>query len=230
MRRLFWWLTIVLLAVGVPVMAAAQTGGTLQGRVLDDQGLALPGATVTMTNVETGLNRVIITDTEGWYRAPGAAAGRLRDPRRVERLRHRDSRPRAADDWPGAHRQHDTEGRHAPETVTVTRGAAHRDDQQHAGHDHQPRAARFAAGARAHVHRARPDRARRHRRGRRRCQRRRPVVAQQLVPHRRCQQRQQHPGQPARRPLASKRSASTSSSPISSRPSTAMRPVRSSAW
>lgn len=50
--------------------AAAQTGGTLQGRVVDTQGLALPGATVTLTNVETGWARTDITDDQGWYRAP----------------------------------------------------------------------------------------------------------------------------------------------------------------
>jgi hypothetical protein len=52
------------------VPAAAQTGGTLQGRVVDNQGLALPGATVTLTNVETGWTRTDVSDQEGWYRAP----------------------------------------------------------------------------------------------------------------------------------------------------------------
>lgn len=50
--------------------AAAQTGGTLQGRIVDDQGLALPGVTVTLRNVETGWTRTDVTDEQGWYRAP----------------------------------------------------------------------------------------------------------------------------------------------------------------
>ena len=50
--------------------ATAQTGGTLQGSVTDDQKLALPGATVTLTNTETGWTRSLVTDTEGRYRAP----------------------------------------------------------------------------------------------------------------------------------------------------------------
>jgi len=50
--------------------AVAQTGGTLQGRVMDGQGLALPGANVTLTNVETGWTRTDVTDQQGWYRAP----------------------------------------------------------------------------------------------------------------------------------------------------------------
>src|SRR5687767_126036 len=60
----------ILMVVVLPSRAAAQTGGTLQGRVLDDQGLPLPGATVTLTNVETGWTRSHVTDERGWYRAP----------------------------------------------------------------------------------------------------------------------------------------------------------------
>jgi hypothetical protein len=55
--------------------ASAQTGGTLQGSVLDDQSLALPGATVTLTNLETGWTRSIVTDSEGRYRAPALPPG-----------------------------------------------------------------------------------------------------------------------------------------------------------
>jgi hypothetical protein len=60
----------VVALVLLPVHAAAQTGGTLQGRIVDDQGLALPGATVTLTNTETGWTRTDVTDEQGWYRAP----------------------------------------------------------------------------------------------------------------------------------------------------------------
>jgi hypothetical protein len=54
---------------------AAQTGGTLQGTVLDDQGLALPGATVTFSNLETGWTRSDVTDTQGRYRASALPPG-----------------------------------------------------------------------------------------------------------------------------------------------------------
>lgn len=50
--------------------AMAQTGGTLQGSVIDDQKLVLPGVTITLTNVETGWTRNAVTDAEGRYRAP----------------------------------------------------------------------------------------------------------------------------------------------------------------
>src|SRR5688572_20990403 len=56
-------------------IASAQTGGTLQGAVLDDQGLALPGATVTLTNTETGWSRALTTDADGRYRAPALPPG-----------------------------------------------------------------------------------------------------------------------------------------------------------
>ena len=55
--------------------AAAQTGGTLQGTVTDEQGGALPGATVTLTNTETGWTRASVTDAQGWYRAAALPPG-----------------------------------------------------------------------------------------------------------------------------------------------------------
>jgi hypothetical protein len=55
--------------------ATAQTGGTLQGSVTDDQGLALPGVTVTLKNIETGWTRTVVTNSEGWYRAPALPPG-----------------------------------------------------------------------------------------------------------------------------------------------------------
>lgn len=55
--------------------AWAQTGGTFQGAVKDDQGLALPGATVTLTNVETGWTRSLVTDEGGRYRAAALPPG-----------------------------------------------------------------------------------------------------------------------------------------------------------
>lgn len=53
----------------------AQTGSTLQGSVTDDQGLALPSTTVTLTNTETGWTRTTVTNAEGWYRAAALPPG-----------------------------------------------------------------------------------------------------------------------------------------------------------
>src|SRR5688572_1926418 len=55
--------------------ASAQTGGTLQGTIVDDQGLALPGATITFTNVDTGFSRSDVTDAQGRYRAAALPPG-----------------------------------------------------------------------------------------------------------------------------------------------------------
>ncbi len=66
---------LLVLLVGAPSIASAQTGGTFQGSVKDDQGLPLPGATVTLTNVETGWTRSIVTDEGGRYRAVALPPG-----------------------------------------------------------------------------------------------------------------------------------------------------------
>jgi hypothetical protein len=65
----------LLLCLAPAPPAIAQTGGTLQGTVLDDQGLALPGATVTFSNLETGWTRSDVTDVQGRYRAAALPPG-----------------------------------------------------------------------------------------------------------------------------------------------------------
>src|SRR6185503_7465112 len=64
-----------LLCLATVTSVAAQTGGTLQGSVLDDQGLGLPGATVTFSNIETGWTRSDVTDSQGRYRASALPPG-----------------------------------------------------------------------------------------------------------------------------------------------------------
>jgi hypothetical protein len=50
-----------------PPVAAQLTTGTISGNVIDPGGLALPGASVTITNTETAATRHSTTDTEGAY-------------------------------------------------------------------------------------------------------------------------------------------------------------------
>lgn len=52
-----------------PAVAQGSTGG-FYGVVTDDTGSVVPGATVTITNLRTSLQRVIITDESGHYVAP----------------------------------------------------------------------------------------------------------------------------------------------------------------
>jgi outer membrane receptor protein involved in Fe transport len=63
---------IMLLAVfaGAPRVLSAQSAlGAIQGTIVDQSGSVLPGATVTVTNSETGLSRPTVTDELGIFRA-----------------------------------------------------------------------------------------------------------------------------------------------------------------
>lgn len=60
--------------VAVPV-AAQQTTGNITGRIVDDQGAAIPGVTVTATHTQTRFSRTDITTTEGLYRLTGLPVG-----------------------------------------------------------------------------------------------------------------------------------------------------------
>jgi Carboxypeptidase regulatory-like domain/TonB dependent receptor len=57
---------VLLLLPGV--LSAQGTGASLSGRVLDEQGGALPGATVTARSTSTGLTRSVTTLSDGSYR------------------------------------------------------------------------------------------------------------------------------------------------------------------
>jgi carboxypeptidase family protein len=70
-RRLFLVLIACLLAClsAAPLVAQTVTG-TMRGTVTDRSGAVLPGVTITIRNVETGLERVAVTDKEGSYNGP----------------------------------------------------------------------------------------------------------------------------------------------------------------
>ena len=63
----------VSLAVAAP--ALAQQRGSISGKVLDPDGLALPGATVVITNAGTGFTREAITAETGAYSVPNLEPG-----------------------------------------------------------------------------------------------------------------------------------------------------------
>ncbi len=54
---------------------AQQTTGSIIGRVVDQQGNAVPGVTVSVTNAPTGLTRSGMSDVEGIYRLTGLPVG-----------------------------------------------------------------------------------------------------------------------------------------------------------
>ena len=58
------------------VTAAAQQGTSeLRGQVLDPQGAALPGVTVTVRNQDTGMFRETVSNSDGTYFVSGIIPG-----------------------------------------------------------------------------------------------------------------------------------------------------------
>jgi outer membrane receptor protein involved in Fe transport len=55
--------------------SAQQTTGTIAGVIVDDQGAAVPGATVTAHSVATGFTRTTTTSTSGLYTLPALPVG-----------------------------------------------------------------------------------------------------------------------------------------------------------
>ncbi len=49
--------------------------GTVQGFISDVEGDAIPGATVTATNQDTGIARAVISDANGFYSAKALQVG-----------------------------------------------------------------------------------------------------------------------------------------------------------
>ena len=63
-------LGVIVVASLLPVGLAAQAvTGTIIGLITDSTGSVMPGATVTLTNTNTGLVRVVNTDSNGEYTA-----------------------------------------------------------------------------------------------------------------------------------------------------------------
>jgi carboxypeptidase family protein/TonB-dependent receptor-like protein len=62
---------LFVLALAAPALAQSQAAnGAIEGTITDTSGGTLPGVTVTITNVNTGLERSVVTNERGLYRAP----------------------------------------------------------------------------------------------------------------------------------------------------------------
>ena len=73
-RGRFWGIVVcVFLAGGISL--AQVTTGTIMGTVSDSTGAVIPGATVTIRNVDTGITRTAATDAAGRYRQPQLGLG-----------------------------------------------------------------------------------------------------------------------------------------------------------
>ena len=75
-RWLTGWCTaaiaaLIVLVTALPAAAQSQAiNGSIEGTVKDSSGAALPGVTVTVTNTDTGAQRIVISSDDGAYRAP----------------------------------------------------------------------------------------------------------------------------------------------------------------
>ena len=73
--------TAFILSFALGTAAFAQStaiNGTIEGTVKDTQGALLPGVTVTVANIDTGDQRVVVTNESGLYRAPLLSLGNYR--------------------------------------------------------------------------------------------------------------------------------------------------------
>ena len=76
--RMRWVVLLVTMVAMVTIGATgalAQTTGTIFGTVADESKALIPGVTVTVTNVDTGLTRTATTDAEGRYQVPNLPPG-----------------------------------------------------------------------------------------------------------------------------------------------------------
>jgi hypothetical protein len=77
-----WWFSLYLcscIVVACDSQALAQVAaGEITGLVSDPAGAAVPGVTVTLTNIDTNLQRVVISTSDGVYTAGSLAPGTYR--------------------------------------------------------------------------------------------------------------------------------------------------------
>ena len=88
--RFMTLLTALVLAAGGSRLMAQETTGAVTGRITDPQGLAVPGATVTLTGPQGA--KTAVTDAEGRFSAPLLVPGTYVGQGRAVRASRRSSR------------------------------------------------------------------------------------------------------------------------------------------
>ncbi|MCL4847339.1 MAG: TonB-dependent receptor [Acidobacteria bacterium] len=80
---------LLVLGIGAtPASAQSQSiNGTIEGTIVDTSGGVLPGVTVLIYNVDTGAERIVITNENGVYRAPLLPLGAYRVSAELEGFR-----------------------------------------------------------------------------------------------------------------------------------------------
>lgn len=77
-RLMAVWLFAFVLQAALLPCSAQTTGATLSGEVTDPSGASVPGVTVTVTNVDTGISTKTTTNQSGAYTFPSLPAGNYR--------------------------------------------------------------------------------------------------------------------------------------------------------
>ena len=79
MFKTFLFAALLSLALAATATAQSQgANGSIEGTILDASGGVLPGVTVTVTNVDTGTERSVVSNEHGLYRAPLLPLGTYR--------------------------------------------------------------------------------------------------------------------------------------------------------
>jgi hypothetical protein len=77
MRLLSTILLACIVVASASSVLAQVAGGTITGVVKDQAGAAVPGTTITVTNVETNRQRIVVSSGEGVYAAAGLPQARI---------------------------------------------------------------------------------------------------------------------------------------------------------
>src|SRR5687768_3965571 len=75
MRKIIAAMIMLFTVTSAPAAFAQQTTGNVTGRIVDAQGAAIPGVTVTGRNTQTGFSRTDVSDAEGIYRLTALPVG-----------------------------------------------------------------------------------------------------------------------------------------------------------
>lgn len=78
MRVLLGLFLLAVVGFSVPALYAQGTGAGIQGTVTDSSGAVIPGAAITVTNLETSLQRTGTSNSAGLYVVPNLPPGRYR--------------------------------------------------------------------------------------------------------------------------------------------------------
>src|SRR5262245_60383357 len=84
-----WWIAALLVALSVahPLAQSQAINGTIEGTITDQSGAAVPGVTVTVSNIDTGDSRVVVSSGSGVYRAPLLPLGRYKVSAEIQGFR-----------------------------------------------------------------------------------------------------------------------------------------------